>query len=206
MDNITTAPSLTYKIPKSGANTAFVLFLPLYASLVAGTGGIYQASNLLDSSVFRSNPLIKINENRRRSTSVTSVSHHINKIRSAFGLNMSEMAEVFGVSRPTAYSWLQGSSPKHDLLSKIWRLSSYADSLAALGIPRMQLLVRRPLRSGVSLFAALQAGNGIDSAIDCIKELAEDMNNPLAELRERTARKARVHFAEEISVPLIDRD
>lgn len=207
MSDLATAPSLTYKFPTAISSASFVFFLPLYASLVAGTGGIYHASALLDANAFTNTPLIRIDENRRRAAVVTSVSHHIAKIRSAFGLNMSDLANLFSVSRPTAYSWLQGTDPKPQLLARIWKLSSYADSIIALGLPRMHVLVKRPLANGTSLFAALQKGADIDTAISHIKNLSEnEYSAPISELRERTARKSRIHAAEEVSIPMMERD
>ena len=206
MSDLATAPPLTYKLPKANSPASFVFFLPLYASLVAGTGGVYHASAFLDVNAFTNTPLIRIDDSRRRSAAVTSVAYHIAKIRSAFGLNMSDLANVFSVSRPTAYSWLQGTDPKPQLLARIWQMSNYADTIIALGLPRMHVLVKRPLANGTSLFTALQEGAGIDTAISRIQSLSEnEVSATISELRERTARKPRVRAAEEVSIPIMER-
>ena len=46
--------------------------------------------------------------------------------REAFGLNVTELAEIFDVSRPTIYKWLKGGEVKREVGEKIQVLAAFA--------------------------------------------------------------------------------
>jgi hypothetical protein len=204
VNNLVAAPTLTYKFPKLATPASIVLFLPLYA-MAAGTGGAYQPSSFLDSHVLANNPLIRADGNRRRKSAVASIPSQIAKIRGAFRLNMSELADVFGVSRPTTYSWLQGATPKEEILEKIWRLGSYADKAAAMNIPRMEVFMKRPLGNGTTLMEALKSGREIEASLSHLQDLVRPPQVELSPLRQRTALKTNTRRVDEVSIPFTDR-
>jgi hypothetical protein len=86
---------------------------------------------------------------------------------------MSELAQVFGVSRQAAYDWLAGTVPRQEITARIWELSRTAELLRPAGITRMEHFVHRPMLDGNrTLFSLLLSGENIDGAVQQIKELA----------------------------------
>jgi hypothetical protein len=95
-------------------------------------------------------------------------------IRDVFGLKMSEVARIFGVSRRAVYDWLAGALPKGDLLTKMGRLSRQADEARDAGIDRMDHFVHRPVIGGRSLLDMLRADEDIERPLAIIKQTATD--------------------------------
>ena len=56
----------------------------------------------------------------------------LKKIRQSFGFNVTELAELFSVSRPTVYSWLKGGEVKRDVSLKMQVLDAVAPYWAKL--------------------------------------------------------------------------
>src|SRR5436853_179795 len=82
---------------------------------------------------------------------------HIDFIRKAFALNLSELALIFDVKRPTIYAWLEGKHhPKHEALNHINELYLAAQKLDNLKISRMDTFINRPLFEGQSLLDKLK--------------------------------------------------
>jgi hypothetical protein len=197
-----------YEIPivdsQPKALSSVAVILPLYAALIAGTGGFYAPVNVRAVSEFSVKPFITVVETRRKSD-VANLIHNLAKIRSAFGLNMTEFSQVFGISRPTAYAWFQGSEPKHDLLRKIWQLSSYADEIQQIQIARIGTLLRRPLIEGKCLLDLLTEGRNIGSGISILKDLSAKDKIHSSMIHSKITRKARVYSVEDISATLSER-
>ena len=140
---------------------------------------------------------------------VTSLSpaEQIAFVRETLSLNMSQIAELIGVSRPTAYAWLDGrESERGETAGKIMRLAVMVQTIKEKNIPRVDLLVKRPIFERKSL-------------LDLIKERKYDISCELDELKtigskEETARannripKNKVDFSrlneviDEISAPV----
>jgi hypothetical protein len=106
--------------------------IALYAGLIAGTGGIYTSQNVRLLNDFVPKPVIEIrgeSDSKRREPRLLSLRPALLKIRSSFGLTMTELASIFDVSRPTVYAWFNGASPRTDIVEKIWELRLFADSI-----------------------------------------------------------------------------
>ncbi len=86
-----------------------------------------------------------------------SSAEHIANIRDVFSISMSELASVFGVTRPTAYAWLEGQEPEPETVKRIRQLSRAADEIKQANIIRLDLLVHWPILNGRSLFDMLKA-------------------------------------------------
>lgn len=205
MNNVTAAPSLSFRFPRILGSTPVVPFVALFASLVAGTGGVHQTSSLVHSSVFDSNPFLPVDGMRRRMSSVSCLAGQLLKIRTGFALNMSELADVFGVSRPTAYSWLQGAAPKLEFQEKIWRLGSQADTALSLKIPRINLLLRRPVADGRTLLEAVKSGTDVEAVLIQLHRLSVVELSQPSPLRRRATQKMAIRSADEVSIPIISR-
>lgn len=105
-------------------------------------------------------------------------------IRGALRLNVSDLASVLAVSRPTVYAWLEGDEPSPENYTQIVRLRRIADEVERMGIPRFEKLLKRPIFDGLSFLDKLKAPG---EPVDCLfplKRLAEK------EHATRSARKA----------------
>ena len=97
----------------------------------------------------------------------------VRRIRDAFGLNMTELATILDVSRPTVYAWLNGQEPQPEAVARILRLSRAADRFSALGVETAISYVRQPMFEGASLLELLKSDADISSATAQISELAK---------------------------------
>ncbi len=94
-------------------------------------------------------------------------------IRETLKLNMSDLASVLEVSRPTVYSWLEGVEPSRENYSQIARLKDIADEVNHLTIPRFEKLLKRPLFDGSSFLDKLKATEDPVVFLPLLKQLAD---------------------------------
>jgi DNA-binding transcriptional regulator YiaG len=59
----------------------------------------------------------KPEENDEQEVDTRSSAEHVANIRDVFAINMSDLASVLGVTRPTAYTWLEGQEPKPEAVT-----------------------------------------------------------------------------------------
>ncbi|MYB33643.1 MAG: hypothetical protein F4X92_00635 [Gammaproteobacteria bacterium] len=137
-----------------------------------GTGGAMTAECLekVNSCVYT--PLIRV-EHAPRKIDARTTAEQIMAIKSAFALNLSELATVFGASRPTVYAWLNGQEPKPESTRKIHHALNLAEQLQALDIPRMDKVVRRPVFGSQSMVDRLKEGEVSREDLITLKSLAE---------------------------------
>lgn len=103
-------------------------------------------------------------------------------IRQALGLTVTDLARLLGASRPTVYAWLNGQEPRPDVQARLARLEQQAEGVAACELPRLNKLIRRPLRCGGSLLERLQQGDPLEPALVELRALSQ---------RERASRSRR---------------
>lgn len=81
------------------------------------------------------------------------------QIRAIFKPAVSELANIFGVSRQAIYNWLGGEEPISLHTNKIRDLASAADVIAAEGIPITSHVLKRKITDGKSLFEIVRDGS-----------------------------------------------
>ena len=90
---------------------------------------------------------------------VTTPSRALAVIRTAFPLQISQIAEILGVSRPTIYAWIgdeQQPQPRcHDRLKQIYSLAEFWN--ARCNLPAPEKIFESPDSVGVSLLDMLKA-------------------------------------------------
>jgi hypothetical protein len=202
-------PSTRLGFEPTTAYRPVLVFALTLASFTGGTGGAYQAD---DRSVlermehFRGPVEIAIPDGPEELVFAPSAAQLLMNVRDVFGLKMSELAQVFGVSRRAAYDWLGGAVPKSEMLSKFYTLSKHADEFKAAGIERVDHFLHRPIVAERTLLDLLKSGENLESAVVIIKSTAaEEALN-----RKHSARKlsdtdtAKVNGFDEESTPIID--
>ena len=169
--------------------------LALYAGVMAGTAGAFTSVNIPVLNAISARPVIEVRSAMIRKTA--SLHGILDIIRSTFGLTMTELAAIFDVSRPTAYAWLSGATPKGEVLDRIWQVHGLARHVADLNLGRTSLLKRRPLSAGRNLLQALTAGQSADAILEELQTVAR-LGNETRGQRGRVPR-TRVYNAEDIS-------
>lgn len=94
-------------------------------------------------------------------------------IRETLKLNVSELASILRVSRPTVYAWLEGDEPSPENYSGIVRMRSIADQVAGLAIPRFEKLLRRPVFEGQSFLDKLKSPEDPTVYLFTLKQVAD---------------------------------
>ena len=141
--------------------------------LLAGTGGILTAHSTEVLPRWIHNPRIHIERPVLKNVDMRSPAEHVANIRDIFAINMSDLASILGVTRPTVYAWLEGQEPKAEAVIRIQQLSHTADEIKQANIPRLDKLVHRPILNGRSLLDMLKADENPLEALTTLKTIAD---------------------------------
>jgi len=141
--------------------------------LTAGTGGIMTAHSTAEALNRFYYPRIHVEPSRAKQVDVRSPAEHVANIRDVFAMNMSDLASVLGVTRPTVYAWLAGQEPKGEAVIRIQQLSCAADKFNQANIIRLDKLVHRPILNGRSLLDILKTDEDPIAALATLKAIAD---------------------------------
>jgi len=148
----------------------------------AGTGGIMTAHSTVELLNRVHYPYIHVESSRAKQVNVRSdVGHsstlspaeHVANIRDVFAMNMSDLASVLGITRPTVYAWLTGQEPKREAVIRIQKLSRAADQFNRANIIRLDKLVHRPILNGRSLLDILKTDEDPIADLATLKAIAD---------------------------------
>ena len=171
MNTTTIKPYPSPKNPHK-APTVVKLFAPLLVC-AAGTGGVFttQSTEVLDRWVYY--PRIHVEPSSAKQVDGRSPAELVANIRDVLEINMSDLASVLGVTRPTVYAWLEGQEPKPEAVMHIQRLSRTADEIKQVNIIRLDKLVHRPILNGRSLLDILKTDEDPVKALTLLKAVAD---------------------------------
>jgi transcriptional regulator with XRE-family HTH domain len=196
-----------------GTAQPFVAAVTLFGALVAGTGGTYSTANMAEVPRWTNVPAVMINSTpsaeRMKPTQEISIPKAILQIRERLGLKMSELAEVFGVSRQAVYLWLKGDNLKNEYVQRVWQLSLIAERLQLADIDRPEHFIHRPLSAeGDSLFQLLVRGANADSALALLNEQFKaeqsSRDKSFAEHQSTRHRKQDLSSVMELATPILE--
>lgn len=153
-------------------DAAIKLFAPLLV-LAAGTGGIITTHNTAELNRWLYNPRIHIEPTKGNQVDTRSPAENVANIRDVFAINMSDLASVLGVTRPTVYAWLAGQEPKGEAVIRIQKLSRVADQFNRANIIRLDKLVHRPILNGRSLLDILKTDEDPVADLATLKAVAD---------------------------------
>jgi len=159
-------PTSTYS-----SQSAIKFFAPLLV-LAAGTGGMMTAQSTAELNRWVYDPRIHVESSKVNQVDMRSPAEHVANIRDIFSINMSDLASVLGVTRPTVYAWLEGQEPKAEAVTHIEQLSRTADTFNRASIIRLDKLVHRPILNGRSLLDMLKTDEDLLTALDTLKAVA----------------------------------
>lgn len=144
--------------------------------LTAGTGGVITPHSTAELKRWLHNPriIVEHSSQERQIVDSRSPSEHIANIRDVFAINMTDLASVLGVTRPTVYAWLAAEQePKGESILRIQQLSHTADKFSQANISRLDKLVHRPILNGLSLLDVLKTGEDPTKALSILKSVAD---------------------------------
>jgi transcriptional regulator with XRE-family HTH domain len=205
------------KIPASvlysRANPQPIFTVVALAVLAVGTGGGYSEANASLIPESMSAAVVTINSTpsaeRKTPTQEASIPRAILQIRDRLGLKMSEVADIFGVSRQAVYLWLKGENLKSEYVQRVWQLSLIAERLQLAGIDRPEHFIHRPLSpEGSTPFQLLVSGADVESALALLKEQfnAEQSSREksFAEHQDTRHRKQDLSSVMELATPILE--
>jgi transcriptional regulator with XRE-family HTH domain len=155
------------------SGTAVKIVAPLLLSFTAGTGGMMTAHSTEVLNRWIYTPKIHVEYPIFKNVDTRSPADLVANIRDGFAISMSDLAAVLGVSRPTAYAWLEGQEPKQEAMMRIQGLSRAADEFSHANITRLDKLVHRPILDGRSLLDLLKADEDPLLALSKLREIGE---------------------------------
>jgi DNA-binding transcriptional regulator YiaG len=158
----------------SSPHSAITIVVPLLI-WTAGTGGVMTPQSTAEVLNRLHDPRIHIerSKSKEKQADMRSPAEHVANIRDVLATSMSDLASVLGVTRPTAYAWLEGQEPKAEALMNIQRLSHVADEINRANIIRLDKLVHRPILNGRSLFDILKTDEDPVAALATLKVIAD---------------------------------
>lgn len=188
-----TLPKVPYKgLPAKRESRLGVRWPGLWI-LACGTGGIL-APQTLAHHEWGTSQYLQVWIAPPATVDRRSIRDHLINIRDVLGLNMTELAKLFGVTRPAAYAWLEGASPKSDTRNAIYALSRAADRLINLGVSRPDLYAHMPIIEGKSLVEILMTKADSSSAFEAIEELARTDEQVRQQAPSRRVRKSKRNY------------
>jgi DNA-binding transcriptional regulator YiaG len=183
MNNVTTLyPPNSYK-PRNTyePHTAVKVVAPFL--LLAGTGGVITAHSAEVLHRWIHDPRIHIERHTLKNIDMRSPAEHVANIRDIFAINMSDLASILGVTRPTVYAWLEGQEPKAEAVIRVQQLSHTADKIKQANIARLDKLMHRPILNGRSLLDMLKADENPSEALAKLKAIADKEAQTRRELK-----------------------
>lgn len=141
--------------------------------LSIGTGGALTSGCFQAMHSWPHNPNIniEIKNLERNSKDYYSPTEHVRLIKEALGLNMSELASVLDVTRPTVYAWLKGQEPKSEAITKIMSLSKVAERVRSLKIQRIDKLINRQIFEGKSILDKLIENEDVSKDLPVLADI-----------------------------------
>jgi len=169
----------------TSAHPASVVAAPLCATgvffllMLAGTGGAVTSSAAAGmagtaDATSTTCRVEHIGGGRREERQIVETAEKLAFVQDQFSLNLSGVAAILRVSRPTVYSWLREDwDPQTHNLSRIERLYGLAQIWRRLSLAPLGRYVRRPLYRNTSILSLLSNQSINESAVRAAFSIAQ---------------------------------
>jgi len=186
-----------------GANTLVAVFDPRMLVPRPGTGGM-----LTDAALWASSRWVSFDSSSaetgqihfdERESTIAGLEQRFRALKATLGATITDMADLFDVARPSIYAWLKGQEPRAEKIARLAELEVSAKKIEPFGIPRIDRLLKRPLRSGGSLFSLIKNGAPLDGALQELAQVAraeQEQRTMTKGMKDRmTGREAADHYS-----------
>lgn len=125
----------------------------------------------------------------------------LNKIKARFALSITQMAELFGVTRKSVYDWYEGTEPRNSITERMEVLIDVLDTLSPeTNLHRLKIVWNIPV-SGESFISVFNDSNIKTTTFRKVLEkklleLSPRMTTKKTLLREPTVQLGEAHLAE----------
>jgi DNA-binding transcriptional regulator YiaG len=178
----------------------FTVIMLLSAFMVAGIGGncsISQSKEVAANAFVRVVPFDRDEEESEADQ--ISAKERLQQIRDILKLNMTDFAQVFGISRTALYAWFNGTFPHPKQLDRINELYALVQTHRVREVSGINLLQRVPLTTGKNLIQVLCANEGVGRALDEVADIATAREASMDRRRANSTRKEKIYGADNIS-------
>jgi transcriptional regulator with XRE-family HTH domain len=135
-----------------------------------------------------------------------SPTQNLAQIREVFHPSITELANLFGVSRQAIYDWQAGKGTSSEHSEKLETLAKASTILASPGVPLSQLL-RRKLPGGKTFFEIVKDGDSAELAALKLLELAKRDTEQRQKLEARlSGRKRPLINRGDIGLPMLSEE
>lgn len=126
-------------------------------------------------------------QSAERGTQSTNLSVELKTIKDALGLSVSELAQLFGVTRPTIYSWQGGSRVTEGHAKRIRDIARAIEPRLSLLDTQVGRIAHRAINGRATLFQILREGEDVAQTMDKVADILQRE----AAQRERLAARLR---------------
>lgn len=181
-------------------------FLCIALTLQPGTGGLqtleyYKARDGMGYPPVRS----ELDPQRLAEPAIRNPIEDLAHIRAFLRPAVADLANALGVSREALYDWQAGKPVAADNAARLADIGRAADVLAAQGLLASAQLIRRPIRSGLTLLDIVRDGGSAEQEAGVLAGLVR------RELRQRDklatrlfSRPRQTGGVEELGAPVLD--
>ncbi|MEH6652247.1 MAG: helix-turn-helix domain-containing protein [Motiliproteus sp.] len=156
----TTASAQEAQVAEGSSFAKRILPAAVFVLSLTGTGtGIHAAlPDLLDNPATSNLRIIADNVFQLPESAdvVSPAPELVSSIQSYLGLNVSQLAEIVGVSRPTIYSWKKGKEePNEANVARLMHLKNLIEEVSPDYAPLLGKFLKRALPSGINMAEVL---------------------------------------------------
>jgi transcriptional regulator with XRE-family HTH domain len=179
-----------FPIAPTRTNHALPTAVFVIAGVLGGTGGCITADRLTLRSGTGA-PAPGIETPAATATAEQGPAVQLQAIRSALRLSVSELAQLFAVSRPTIYNWQRGEAMKPSHAARVREITDALEPHLAVLDAQVGRVAQRAIEGRTSLLQALTQGQNARESID---RLADILRRETTQ-RERLARRLQARIA-----------
>jgi DNA-binding XRE family transcriptional regulator len=184
---------------KPAPTARFSAIMLLSAIMAAGIGGTCSISQTADVAANAFVQVVPFGTDDESEADLVSATERLQQVRDILKLNMTDLAQVFGVSRTALYACVRGTLPHPKQLHRINELYALVRYHRVHEISGINLLLRVPLSKGSNLMQVLCANEGVSQALDEIADLASARQTLMERRLANSSRKGKLHGADDIT-------
>jgi transcriptional regulator with XRE-family HTH domain len=136
---------------------------------------------------------------------VRTPAENLARVREVLKPTITELANLFGVSRQAVYDWQAGKPTAPENAAKLDDLAKAADTIALTGVESSSQMLRRKILDGKSLLDVVREGGAVANAAQMLAQILSREAKQRKQLAVRLAGRNSPHVPhDEHGVPMLD--